>query len=169
LVTYYHESSIGSDTAPKIYVDGTDLAAVRNSASSRDQVDYSGGSTYVGDAWALTRGIDARVAELACWDGELGQAQATALAAGCSPLSIAPDSLLNYWPLVRDLHDVAGGLTFTNATSTPVAAHPRIMQPSYPVVSTVSDVPRVISVSTDDDVPATEDPWTIAGTRFGAR
>jgi hypothetical protein len=115
-----------------------------------------------------TRNFHGDLAELAAWDAVLTQNEISELASGVSPLSVRPGSLKNYVPLVRGVEDVVYG-SHSSTTGTTVSAHPPVIYgaPSAPVV--VSDVPRVISVSTDDDVLADEDPWTIVGTRFGAR
>lgn len=64
-------------------------------------------------------------AELAIWQGTLNFSQAESLADGFSPRKIAPDSLVYYSPLVRNISDVVGGITLTDASST-AQPHPRI-------------------------------------------
>jgi hypothetical protein len=114
------------------------------------------------------RNFNGKLAEVAQWNTELGDAEAAQLSSGVSPLLVRPDNLGYYAPLDGGYHDYVGGSAGT-LDGTTASPHPPIIRPAQFTPVVVSDVPRVISVSTDDDVPVDEDPWTIAGTRFGAR
>lgn len=81
-------------------------------------------------------GCQAGVAECAIWNVALTTAEMEALAEGYSPLFIRPESLINYWPLVRDLTDSVGGLTLSQTgTNVDVYPHTRVMYPSRKFVS----------------------------------
>ncbi len=66
-----------------------------------------------------------RIAEVGFWSVTLTQDEITALAKGASPLSIRPQSLFFYAPLVRDAIELRNGSTLTVSGAT-VAEHPRI-------------------------------------------
>lgn len=68
--------------------------------------------------------MNGRLAELAIYNRVLTQAEATMHAAGFSCRNF-PRGLIFYAPLIREVHDIAGGLTGT-ITGTTVSDHPRI-------------------------------------------
>jgi len=68
--------------------------------------------------------FNGRLAEVALYNRVITQAEATMHAAGMSCLKF-PRGLIFYAPLIREVHDIAGGLTGT-ITGTTVADHPRI-------------------------------------------
>lgn len=94
---------------------------------------------------------DGLQAEFAVWNRILTDAEAAALAGGCSPL-VFPQNLVEYLPLVRDA--ISRILAPPSVTGTTVADHPRIFRlgavpsfsfPAAPTVVTPS--PAVISFS----------------------
>jgi hypothetical protein len=64
-------------------------------------------------------------AELGMWQSALSAQEVASLADGMTCDKIRPQSLVTYIPLVRDIQDLARGMTLTNTNST-VAAHPRV-------------------------------------------
>jgi hypothetical protein len=71
-----------------------------------------------------------RMAELTIWGGVLlGQAQATALAAGAHPLKVHPDNVALYTPFLGDPSpepDYSGGRHGCTLNGTTVLPHPRV-------------------------------------------
>jgi hypothetical protein len=58
------------------------------------------------------------------------------LAAGFSPLFVRPQSLVAYWPLIRDNdNDIVGGYDMTAYNTPTVAAHPPVIYPVSPHVT----------------------------------
>jgi len=70
------------------------------------------------------------LAEAGLWDAALTDAEVAILGVGYSPLFVRPQSLVAYWPLVRDAKDRVGGYDLTAGGGPVVAAHPRIIYPS---------------------------------------
>ena len=65
------------------------------------------------------------LAEIAIWIAALIDAEVAALAAGASPLTIRPASLVAYWPLIRDEDQDIVGAYSLSANGTPtVEVHP---------------------------------------------
>jgi hypothetical protein len=64
-------------------------------------------------------------AELGMWQASLTAAEIASLAKGMTCEKICPQSLVFYTPLIREIQDLARGMTLTD-TSTTVAAHPRV-------------------------------------------
>jgi len=64
-------------------------------------------------------------AELGMWQAALTAAEIASLAKGMTCAQVRPQSLVYYTPLVRDIQDIARGMTLTNTNST-VANHPRV-------------------------------------------
>ena len=59
------------------------------------------------------------------WQATLTAEEVASLAKGMTCDKIRPQSLVYYTPLIRDIQDLARGMTLTD-TSTTVAAHPRV-------------------------------------------
>jgi hypothetical protein len=64
-------------------------------------------------------------ADLGIWQAALTAAEVSSLSKGMTCDKILPQSLVTYIPLVRDIQDLARGMTLTDTNST-VAAHPRV-------------------------------------------
>jgi hypothetical protein len=64
-------------------------------------------------------------AELGMWQTTLSSAEINSLAKGFACDKVRPQSLVYYTPLVREIQDLARGMTLTDASST-VQPHPRI-------------------------------------------
>ncbi len=59
------------------------------------------------------------------WQATLTAAEIASLSKGMTCDKIRPQSLVYYTPLIRDIQDLARGMTLTNTNST-VANHPRV-------------------------------------------
>ncbi|KKK59939.1 hypothetical protein LCGC14_3029330, partial [marine sediment metagenome] len=77
--------------------------------------------------------MDESIAEVAIWNVALSNAEVALLAKGFSPLLIKPESLVSYWPLVRDDdNDWIGGFDLTAFNTPTVSDHPPvIMHPVF--------------------------------------
>jgi hypothetical protein len=64
-------------------------------------------------------------AELGMWQATLTAEEVASLAKGMTCDKVRPQSLVYYTPLIRDIQDLARGMTLTNTNST-VANHPRV-------------------------------------------
>ena len=75
-------------------------------------------------------GMNGELAEIALWNqpvGLLSAAQRSAHGQGFRPMTITPQYLLGYWPLVRELHDLVGGNHLAAYESPVVVAHPPVI------------------------------------------
>jgi concanavalin A-like lectin/glucanase superfamily protein len=73
---------------------------------------------------------DGTVAEAALWNVVLTAGEIAAIQKGFSPALIRPQSLVDYWPLTRDLSVVKGGAI--SAVNSPVVEnHPRVYYPTH--------------------------------------
>jgi hypothetical protein len=64
-------------------------------------------------------------AELGMWQATLTAEEVASLAKGITCDKVRPQSLVYYTPLIRDIQDLARGMTLTDTNST-VANHPRV-------------------------------------------
>ena len=64
-------------------------------------------------------------AELGMWQATLTAEEVASLAKGMTCDKVRPQSLIYYTPLIRDIQDLARGMTLTDTNST-VANHPRV-------------------------------------------
>lgn len=109
-----------------VYYDGSqqtltfDGAVPTKTSNDSTMENFTIGRIAANSAWST-----GDFAEIAIWQGVLNSAEAESLADGFSPKKIAPDSLVYYSPLVRNVCDIVGGITLTNASST-AETHPRI-------------------------------------------
>ena len=73
--------------------------------------------------------LSGHIAEAAVWNMALSDDDVAQLGAGYSPLFVRPESLVAYWPLVRDLVDRLGTVELT-PNGTTVSAHVPILNPA---------------------------------------
>ena len=75
--------------------------------------------------------MDGRVAEAAIWTVALAKIEIQQLAAGYCPLFVRPQSLLAYWPLIRDEdQDKVGDFDLTAINAPTVATHAPVIYPA---------------------------------------
>lgn len=96
--------------------------------------------------------MDGLLAEIGIWNVALTDEEVARLAAGYSPLLVRPGNLVLYMPLVREIHDIVGGIGMVN-TGTVVAPHPPISYPTAPLIGLAA------AAAVDDS------PTEFAGTR----
>ncbi|KKK65638.1 hypothetical protein LCGC14_2972140, partial [marine sediment metagenome] len=101
---------------------GLNVATRAPSGADEVQIGQNARSTNDGD-------LLGDVAEAAIWNVALTDAEVAILAKGYSPLSVRPESLVFYMPLVRDIYDVIGAIAFTDFSTT-ITDHPPIIYPS---------------------------------------
>jgi hypothetical protein len=66
------------------------------------------------------------IAEVGIWNAALTAAEIASLADGMTCDKVRPNALVAYFPLIRDLNEIRGGLAVTNNNSATVANHPRV-------------------------------------------
>lgn len=102
---------------------GTESTSITPSGIDRTAIGQVGDST-------PGRYLESRVAEAAIWNRALTDAEVLMLSKAYSP-SFVPQSLVAYWPLVRDADtDIVGGFNLTAFNAPTVANHPRIIYPA---------------------------------------
>jgi hypothetical protein len=67
-----------------------------------------------------------QLAEVGVWNVALTAAEVSSLAKGMTCDKVRPNALVAYFPLIRDLTEIRGGLAVTNNNSATVANHPRV-------------------------------------------
>ena len=70
--------------------------------------------------------FDGLIAEVGIWNAALTAAEVASLAKGMTCDKVRPNALVAYFPLIRDLTEIRGGLAVTNNNSATVANHPRV-------------------------------------------
>ena len=66
------------------------------------------------------------LAEVGVWNVALTADEIASLGKGVSCDQVRPQSLVFYAPLVRNIADIARGITLTNVNTATVAVHPRV-------------------------------------------
>jgi hypothetical protein len=66
------------------------------------------------------------IAEVGIYSTNLSTAEVASLARGMTCDKVRPQSLVAYFPLIRDLTEIRGGLAVTNNNGATVANHPRV-------------------------------------------
>jgi len=69
-----------------------------------------------------------KLAEVAIWNVALTAAEIATLAEGFLPTFIKPESLISYYPLVRDYSDRLGNNSVTESQTVTFAEHTRIIE-----------------------------------------
>ena len=145
--TWHHACGVfASHTSRIAYIDGG------SAGSNTDSIVTPALSVvYIGVLFPATRPMSGMIAEAAIWNVALTAAEVAVLATGVSPLMVRPESLVAYWPLVRDLNDRVGGLVLTTSASAPtVADHIRVFYPvgvllGTPAVAGGGSTPQAVS------------------------
>lgn len=100
---------------------GNDATAVGAKTLDRSHIGEFRGTLY----------FSGRLAEVALWSAALTDDEVAILGKGYSPLFVRPQSLVAYWPLIRDTdQDWVGGYNMTPVNAPTVADHPP--QIAYP-------------------------------------
>lgn len=116
---YLNGAGKGTNTTPSVTwpagIDNTAIGTLLYSSSHAEEVDGS-------------------IAECAIWNVALTDAEVASLtpASGVflSPLAIRPQSLVVYWPLIRDTDDdIVGGYSMTPSGSPTIGPHARVYYP----------------------------------------
>jgi len=127
------------------YIDGA------SKGTNTTNVVVSNSSLLVGCdyGWAAREAyFSGSIAEVGVWNVALTDAEAAILAKGYSPLLIRPQSLVAYYPLIRDTDDdIVGGYSMTPINAPTIAAHPRVLYPTgyrlgVTIPPVVSRIPR---------------------------
>jgi hypothetical protein len=124
----YDGSQTGNANRLKIYKNGalqttgvTESGTIPATTSNNASMDtYRIGRYQSGALWST-----GDFAELGMWQASLSDDEIASLGDGMTCEKIRPQSLVYYTPLVRDIQDLARGMTLTD-TSTTVATHPRV-------------------------------------------
>ena len=85
-------------------------------------------------ASTAARPLDGLIAEVAMWNVALTAGEISQLADGFTALSVRPESLVSYYPLVRDYIDVMGTHALTPNNTVIYDVHPRIIEDA-PMIS----------------------------------
>ena len=79
------------------------------------------------------------IAEAGIWNVALTAAEVAIVAGGYSPLFVRPESLVAYWPLIRDEdQDRVGGYDLTAFNTPTVGDHPPVIYPTAPIMGVPS-------------------------------
>ncbi len=130
LNTFTHVLGVfAADNDRRIYRDGVQEDT---SSSTVDVINLD--RTSIGHTGDSTPAIpmSGRIAEAAMWNVALTTPQIVQLANGVSPLLVAPENLVSYWPLIGRHSpeiDIVGGVDLTITTAV-VAEHTRMLYPA---------------------------------------
>jgi hypothetical protein len=120
-----------SSTSRYMYQDGT---AGSEQTTSRDIDGDNATKLSIGEyASTWNRELNGHIADCAIWNVALTASEIATLADGYTAIQVRPDSLVSYYPLVRDYLDVMGNnlLTFdsdASATEPTFSEHTRIIE-----------------------------------------
>lgn len=119
---WHHAAGVFSAANNRVpYFNG--LAGTPNTVS-RAQATLN--SVHIGTRVGLTDGFMGSIAEVGVWNAALNPDEIMSLSDGMTCDKVRPQSLVFYAPLVRDLIDVKGGLTFVMNNSPYPVDHPRV-------------------------------------------
>jgi hypothetical protein len=116
----------GNSNRLKGYVNGTSVSLTFTgtipsaTANTSNAEGFRIGKVQVIGAWST-----GDFAEIGIYQAALTDSEVASLAKGMTCDKVRPQSLVTYIPLVRDIQDLARGMTLTNTNST-VATHPRV-------------------------------------------
>ena len=121
---WYHVCGVfESSTQRELYIDGS-LDASNTTTATVNTLN----ELFIGARRSTVAGLfwDGKIADAGIWNVTLTAAEIASLADGFTCDKVRPQSLVAYFPLVRDLIDYKGGLTITNNNTATVADHPRV-------------------------------------------
>jgi hypothetical protein len=116
-----------------VFASTTSLTAYLNGVAGTEKTDVTSASgmnelrmgQYAG-SWS--RPLDGLLAEVGIWNVALTAGEISQLADGYTALSVRPESLESYYPMVRDYNDVMGNNTITPNNTVIYDVHPRIIE-----------------------------------------
>jgi len=118
-----------SSTSRAVYLDGGGKGTNTSSTAPTGIDNATVGCRALGNG--VYNYFSGAIAEAAIWNAALTDAEVAILAQGYSPLFVRPESLVGYWPLIRDTDDdIVGGYSMTPTNAPTVAPHPRIIYPA---------------------------------------
>lgn len=124
---WYHTAGVFTNaTTRRCYVDGV----VGGAGSSTNLVPSGINEARIGveGGSAPGKGLNGYVADVAVWDIALSATEIARLAAGANPMTIRPDALVAYWPLMRasaqSEPNMAGKGSYRMANNGTVGTHP---------------------------------------------
>lgn len=165
--TWYHlGGGFTSNTSRTAYLNGAagsaNTTSITFTAPDTVRVGARVASSAVGNY------ADGRICQLGVWNVVLSADEWLALAAGASPLSIRPENLVAYIPLLEDgdACDWVGGGVLTPTNAPTRADHQAIILPFKPRIILPASGPTISSV-TDSNKLIDEQALTITGTNFG--
>jgi hypothetical protein len=124
--TWHHCAGVFETAASRLaYLDG--IAGTLNTGSlspSYGTPTIGIGARHNGTSWGLFS--DANTAECGVWSAALTADEIKSLAAGMTCEKVRPQSLVAYFPLIRNLTEIRSGLAVTNNNGATVANHPRV-------------------------------------------
>lgn len=132
--TWHHTVAVeAASNDHSVYLDGGNVGTntVSRAPTGVDR-------TSIGRHGAATPGqyMGGRLAECGIWNAALNADEISSLAAGYSPLFVRPQSLVAYWPLIRDEdQDRVGGFDLTAFNTPTISDHPPIIYPASPLLS----------------------------------
>jgi hypothetical protein len=113
-----------SDTLRAVWQNGTETTNTTSLGDTSQTFNrFSIGCLPRSTGVAYTNG---RIAEVGVWSIALTGAEIAGLSKGIKPPRIRPQNIVLYAPLIRNIQDTRGGITFTNENSATVANHPRV-------------------------------------------
>jgi hypothetical protein len=112
IMNAYFNASVGTiaEVLPAVSVSGINKILVGARTASGTIGQYHGG----------------QIAEVGIWNVALTAAEIASLAKGMTCDKVRPQSLVAYFPLVRNLTEIRSGLAVTNNNTATVANHPRV-------------------------------------------
>lgn len=126
VIAYYVAATLST---LQLYVDGN-LIGTNDSVNSSLIGNFDVVAVGMRRDSSPTAPITGTIAELSIYDSQLGQTEASILAAGFSSLFVAPESLVLYTPLIRDNdNDLVGGLSLAASNSPTIGDHVSILNP----------------------------------------
>jgi len=126
--TWHHGAGVFATTSSRtVYLDG--VAGSENTATKTpSSVDVLRiGSTGTSSP-ETNNAMKGKLAEVAIWNVALTAAEIATLAEGFLPTFIKPESLISYYPLVRDYSDRLGNNSVTESQTVTFAEHTRIIE-----------------------------------------
>jgi hypothetical protein len=128
--TWHHACGVAaSSTDRRAFIDGGSKGTNSDAKSFPSYVSRTGIGALVRSI--ISACMDGHIAEAAVWGAALTDAEVAILAEGYSPPFVRRQSLIAYWPLIRDVDiDIAGGYHLTGYNSPGIAPHPRVIYPA---------------------------------------